>query len=112
MNFRSEVMGMILQDIRYGLRMLAKSRGFTAVAVLTLALGIGASTAIFSVVESVLWRPLPFPDSERLVAVSSANRKQTWNQGSVSAADFLDWRSQNTVFDGLAAFDWGGEYTL
>src|SRR5436305_8605169 len=102
------LMEAFVQDIRYGLRTLRKSPGFTAVAVLTLALGIGASTAIFSVVESVLWRPLPYPDSEHLVAVSSANLKQTWNRGPASAADYLDWRSQNTVFDGLAAFDWGG----
>jgi putative ABC transport system permease protein len=109
---RAFSMQTLLQDLRYGLRMLRKNPGFTAVAVMTLALGIGANTAIFSVVESVLWRPLPFPDSEHLVAVSSANLKQTWNQGPASAADYLDWKSQNAVFDGLAAFDWGGYETL
>ena len=102
----------LLQDVRYGFRMLRKNPGFTAVAVITLALGIGASTAIFSVVESVLWRPLPFPHSEHLVAVWSVNLKQTWNGGSVSVPDYLDWRSQNTVFDRLAAFAWGRNYTL
>ena len=102
----------LLQDIRFGLRMLRKSPGFTAVAVLTLALGIGATTVMFSVVESVLWRPMPFPQSQRLVTVESANRKQPGNYGAVSVADYLDWRAQNNVFDGLAAFDWSDGRTL
>ena len=102
----------LFQDVRYGLRMLRKSPGFTVTAVLTLALGIGASTAIFSVVESVLWRPLPFPDSERLTALWSANLKQTWRAEPVSTADYLDWRAQNVVFSSLAAFDWSEHHTL
>src|SRR5215470_17786778 len=100
------------QDSRFGCRMLRKSPAFTAIAVLTLALGIGASTAIFSVVESVLWRPLPFPDSERLTALWSTNLKETWRAEPVSAADYLDWRAQTTAFEQLAAFDWGGRHTL
>jgi len=106
------LMEAFVQDIRYGLRTLRKSPGFTSVAVLTLALGIGASTAIFSVVESVLWRPLPFPESERLAALWSTNLKQTWRAEPASPADFLDWRAQSTAFEQLAAFDWGGHDTL
>lgn len=102
----------LFRDARYGARMLRKSPGFTVVAVLTLALGIGASTAIFSVVESVLWRPLPFPESERLTAIWSTNLKQTWRSEPVSAADYLDWRAQNSVFSSLAVFDWSENHTL
>lgn len=102
----------LLQDFRYGLRTLRKSPGFVAIAVLTLALGIGASTAIFSVVESVLWRSLPFPDSERLTALWSTNLKQTWRAEPVSTADYSDWKAQSSSFEQLAAFDWGGRHTL
>lgn len=102
----------LVQDFRYGLRTLHKSPGFAAIAVITLALGIGASTAIFSVVESILWRPLPFPDSERLTALWSTNLKQTWRSEPASSADYLDWRAQSTSFEQLAAFDWGGRHTL
>jgi putative ABC transport system permease protein len=100
------------RDLRFASRILRKSPGFTAIAVLTLALGIGSSTAIFSVVESVLWRPLAFPDSERLTAIWSTNLKQTWRAEPASPADFLDWRAQSTPFEQLAAFDWGGHHTL
>jgi putative ABC transport system permease protein len=92
-----------LQDIRYGVRVLARHRGFTAVAVLTLALGIGANTAIFSVVNELLMRPLPFRDAERLVMlweISSEGR----HQNSTSRANFRAWREQSTAFEGMAAF--------
>ncbi len=92
----------LVQDIRFGLRMLAKSPGFTAVAALTLALGIGANTAIFSVVHSVLLSPLPFLHSERLAFLESY-----WSdgdRGASSGPDFLDWAERNTAFDGLCAF--------
>src|SRR5919108_106608 len=102
----------LFQDVRYGVRMLRKSPGFTFVAVLTLALGIAASTTIFSVVESVLWRPLPFPDSEHLTALWSTNLKQTWRVEPVSAADYLDWRAQSSAFTSLAAFGWPERRTL
>src|SRR5882724_957595 len=89
------------QDLRYGLRMLAKNPGFTAVAVLTLALGIGANTAIFSVVNSVLLGPLPYKDADRLAIVWEARAKE--NQNVANPANFMDWKEQNTVFADMAA---------
>jgi predicted permease len=88
-------------DLRYGARTLRKNPGFTAVAVITLALGIGANTAIFSVVNAVLLRPLQYPNAERIVAVEELNEKGSRVQ--VTPANFLDWREQNTVFEHLAA---------
>src|SRR5208283_3513314 len=89
------------QDLRYALRMLAKSRGFTAVAVLTLALGIGANTAIFSVVNAILLRPLPYPDADRVMFLSESS--QEIPDMSISMANFNDWRAQNKVFESLVA---------
>ena len=99
------------QDLRYGLRMLAKNPGFTAVAVITLALGIGASTAIFSVVNTVVLRPPPYQDANRLVTVWGYNRTRGFNMNQVSPPDFVDWRSQNHVFQSMAAST-EAEYTL
>ena len=96
-------MSTMIQDVRYGLRMLAKNPGFTLVAVLTLALGIGANTTIFSVVNTVLLLPLPYRDAERLVTVWSYNRARGFNTDQVSPLDFGDWRSQNHVFEKMAA---------
>ena len=90
-------------DVRYGLRMLRKNPGFSAVAILTLALGIGANTAIFSVVYTVLLRPLPYADSGKLMTVWGYNRARGYNTDLVSPLDFADWRSQNHVFESMAA---------
>ncbi|HET9710852.1 MAG TPA: ABC transporter permease [Pyrinomonadaceae bacterium] len=94
-------MDSIIKDIRYGLRGLVKHPGFTAIVVITLALGIGASTAIFSIVDSVLLRRLPYRTAERIVAVQELNPAGKRIQ--VTSANFLDWRAQNTVFEQLAA---------
>jgi predicted permease len=91
-----------LQDVRYGLRVLAKSPGFTAIAILTLALGIGANTALFSVVNAVLLNPLPFPSPDQLVALYS--KTDTFNQSSVTYLNFLDWQKNNHSFSALCAF--------
>jgi putative ABC transport system permease protein len=98
-------MGSLLQDACYGLRMLRKSPGFTLVAVITLALGIGANTAIFSMVNAVLLRPLPYRDADRLVMVWEQNPHRGWFENIVSSANFLDWKKQNHVFADMAAFE-------
>jgi predicted permease len=100
----------ILQDLRYGARMLLKSPGFTLVAVITLALGIGSTTMIFSIVNGYLLRQLPYPNSERLVRINEISA-QRGPMGGISFANLLDWREQNQVFTGIAAWD-GGSYTL
>jgi putative ABC transport system permease protein len=89
------------QDVRFGLRMLLKKPGFTAVAILALALGVGANTAIFSVVNGVLLRPLPFKNPDRLVRLGEWSKQVPGM--SISYPNFKDWREQNHVFDGIAA---------
>ncbi len=91
------------QDMRYGLRTLRRSPGFTIVAAVTLSLGIGASTAIFTVANTVMFRPLPFNDPQRLVRLWESNPEKGWPTFSVSQPTFLDWRAQNQSFEQLAA---------
>jgi hypothetical protein len=93
----------MLHDIRYALRVLRKNPGFTAVVVLILTTGIGANTAIFSVINAALLRPLPYHDPDRLVMVWSTFLKQGLAQIPMSAADFADIRDQNHVFEQLSA---------
>ncbi|HEX8144777.1 MAG TPA: ABC transporter permease [Pyrinomonadaceae bacterium] len=92
------------RDVRYGARLLAKRPGFTLVTVLALALGIGANSAIFSVVNAVLLRPLPYEDPERLVMVWERRPRQNRDAGPVSPADFIDWQSQTQSFERMAAY--------
>ena len=92
-------------DLRFGLRMLLKQPGFTAVAVLTLALGIGANTAIFSVINAVLLRPFPFHDAGRLLMIWQKDPKAAAGDDvHISGPDYFDWREQNNVFSGIAAY--------
>jgi len=108
-------MGALFQDLKYGLRMLAKNPGFTAVAVLTLALGIGANTAIFSVVSGVLLRKPPVKDPDRVMLVLSIDRTKGWGYGPehpASALDFLDWRDGNHAFEEMSAADGGNDVSL
>ena len=95
--------GATLQDVRFGLRLFAKSPGFTATAVLILALGIGANTAIFSVLNAFMLRPLPFEKEKELVAVYENNPSKGLAQFAVSGTRYLDWRQQNDVFQEIGA---------
>ena len=97
-------MNTLLQDIRFGMRMLLKSPSVSIVATIALALGIGANTAIFSVVNAVLLRPLPFPDSDALVAIFETDTQRGLQRGSHSYPNFLDLRAQNTVFQHVASY--------
>ena len=102
-----------MSDLKFALRQLLKNPGFTAVAVLTLALGIGANTAIFSVVNAVLLRPLPYPDPGRLVRIASVNHELGVSDSRSSGANVLDWQRQSTLFEDIAAFqEWDGVLTF
>jgi len=99
----------MLNDLRYALRTLAASRGFTIAAVLTLALGIGANTAIFTAVYGVLLKPLPYGDPNSLVRISETRRGGSWN---VSYPNYLDWRARNHVFESMAIFNTYGRVAI
>jgi hypothetical protein len=96
----------LLQDVRFGLRVLRKNPGFTFVVVFTLALGIGANTAIFSVLESQLWRPLPFPDSERLVDAHVVLRANSLQWDVLPSSVYRAWREHSHSFANLGAYDY------
>src|ERR1700739_2526555 len=102
-------MGTAWQDLRYSLRILTKSPGFAAVAVLTLALGIGANTALFSVVNGVLFNPLPYPHAEQLAAVYGQTPRV--DHGPVAYLNFLDWQSNSQTFRSMAIYR-NQDYTL
>ena len=93
----------LLQDVQYGLRLFARNPTFTIVALLALALGIGATTAMFSVVDTVLLKPLPYPESERMVSLGLTGFGPP--QFAVTLApDYLEWRARNHVFEQMAAY--------
>jgi putative ABC transport system permease protein len=98
-------MAILWQDLRYGARMLAKNPGFASVAVITLALGIGANSALFSVVNAILLRPFPYGEPERLVVVWETQLSQSLPAMFASPPNYRDWRGQQTVFDEMAAFN-------
>ena len=101
----------VLQDLKFGLRVLRKSPGFTAAAVIVLALGIGANTTIFTVVNALLLRPLPFPDSGKLMQLYHVPPPKSFpgiTRFALSAANFLDWQAQNHVFEKMAIYTGGG----
>jgi putative ABC transport system permease protein len=102
----------LFQDLRYGLRQLRRSPGFAAVALLTLALGIGANTVMFTVADAVLLRPLPFPHPDRLVMLWRTNLKGSPSSGTLSYPEFLDYRRQDHAFSHMAAFRSGVDFTL
>jgi len=96
---------LFIQNVRYGWRMLWKNPGFTVIALVTLALGIGANSALFSVIDAVLLKSLPFRDPGRLVAVRSVDPKDATMGGEISYPNFLDWRSQSHSFDAMSVWN-------
>lgn len=107
----------VMQDLRFALRQLRKSMGFTLMATLTLALGIGAATVVFSLVDAVLLRPLPFPEPERIVALNTLSQERSGKAGpatlpnDTSYPNFLDWRGRAKSFESMAAWQ-GNSFTL
>src|SRR6185503_17463515 len=97
-------MNNLLQDARFSLRMLLKKPGFTSVVVLALGLGIGANTAIFSVVNTILLRPLPYKNSDRLIWLQEKNPGADIKEETLSPPNYLDWKSQSEGFEDMGAF--------
>src|SRR6185503_4915197 len=97
----------VWQDIRYAIRLLAKRPGFTVVAVLTLALGIGSNTAIFTAVDRALLRPFPYKNQEALVHLWETVPRQDFGEHEASYPDYMDWREQNNVFEEMAGYSQG-----
>src|SRR5580698_6727033 len=93
-----------MNDLRYAIRSLLRTPGFAIVAVLTLAIGIGANTAMFTVANAVLWRPLPYLHPEQLVQLWETNPLKHWTEAPASPANFADWQKQSTVFGQMAAY--------
>jgi len=104
-------MNTLVQDIRYGFRMLKRNPGFTIVVVLVLAMGIGTNTTMFSVVNAVLLRPLPYEKPDEIVMVWQSYLLRDWKTSSVSPGTFFEWRGRNKVFEHISAFD-GKSFTL
>ena len=96
-------MQILLNDLRHATRRLRRSTGFTAMAVLTVALGVGATTAMFSAVSGVLLKPLPYPEPDRLVMIRGATRAQPGQPGVLSYPDYRDWRRESRSFEEVAA---------
>ena len=94
----------ITQDVRFAVRTLVRSPGFTSVAVIVLALGIGANTAIFSAVNAFFFRPLPFADADRLVTLYETNPEFGWDDATAAPANMLDWREQIEAFEDVSAY--------
>src|SRR5688572_1095777 len=101
-------MDTLIKDLRYAVRSLRKRPGFLVIAVATLALGIGATTAMFTVVNSVLLRPLQFPEPERIVLLEGVNPRQGITVSNMSVPDITDWKTQSQSFEQIAAFYTGG----
>src|SRR6266700_1945573 len=97
-------MGTLLQDLKYGLRMLVKNPGFTAVAILTLTLGIGANSAVFSAIDAILLRPLPFPDGDELMRLEQYNPRARGQGTFVAPVRLEDWNRMNTTFQAIAGY--------
>src|SRR5207247_1696948 len=101
----------ILQDLRHGMRQLARNPGFSIVAVFTLALGIGANTAIFSPVNGLMLKPLPYKDADRIVVPATIYANLSGDRGSDALADILDWKAQTDLFTAVAAYT-DGTFTV
>src|SRR5687767_6231357 len=102
----------LVTDVKYGMRWLRKTPGFAAVAVLTLALGIGVTTAIFSVVSSLLLRALPYADADRIVTLGEGPKTEPDNTSNTSYPNFSDWRAQSSSFESMTVYnDWQPAFT-